>query len=77
MVKAGSYLAVLAGALLLAMVWHLEREPESVVVRAYDGAMSDALAIARRALAAGIPAKRDTLVDAMHSASPLLQSGPS
>lgn len=44
-------------ALLIAMVWHLEREPKSVVVPAYEGAMSDALAIARRALAAGIPAK--------------------
>lgn len=62
---------------LLAMVWHLQREPESVVVRAYEGAMSDALAIARRALAAGIPAKGGTLDDAMASALPLLEPGPS
>jgi tRNA(adenine34) deaminase len=63
--------------LLLAMVWHLQREPDSVVVRAYEGTMSDALAIARRTLAAGIPAKGGTLDDAMASASPLLEPGPS
>ena len=72
----GPQVGLLGGwTLLLTMVWHLQHEPECAVVQMYDGAMSDALAIARRALAAGIPAKGSTLDDAVASASPLLEGG--
>jgi arginine decarboxylase len=72
-----------AWTLLLAMTWHLRTNPSSQAVCAYERSDPAALAVARRAVAEGLPRARDTLADALRSVwhligpeTPLATRGP-
>lgn len=56
-----------AWTLLLAMSWHLRTNPSSQVVGAYERSDPAALAVARQAVAEGLPRAQDTLADALRS----------